>query len=109
MLSLPISKAKLCFVKFVVLLLLATLQVVMLVLVYYASAAIASFTQDYNFILPPQFVLKEAGMFLMSVIPMIAVFWLLSVCIKTPVFSIGIGLALIVPSILMVNSELPRG
>lgn len=38
-------------------------------------------------------------------IPMLAFFWLLAVCIQTPIFSIGIGLASIVPSVLMINTK----
>lgn len=105
MLSLPISTAKLCMAKFVVLLTLAVLQIGMTVGMYYISAAIASQEQSYNFILQPLFVLKEAGLMFAAAIPMIAFFWLLSVCIQIPFFSIGIGLASIVPSVLMINTK----
>ena len=105
MLALPISTAKLCMAKFVVLLALAALQIGMAVGMYYAGAAIASGTQHYNFILQPLFVFKEAGLIFAAAIPMLAFFWLLSVCIQTPIFSIGIGLASIVPSVLMINTK----
>ena len=72
---------------------------------YYVSAAIASSTQNYNFILQPLFVFKEAGLIFVAAIPMLAFFWLLSVCIQTPIFSIGIGLASIIPSVLMINTK----
>lgn len=105
MLSLPISTAKLCIAKFVVLLTLAAVQILMMTGVYYISAAISSGTQDYNFILPTLFVLKEISLIFLSAIPMIAFFWMLSVCIQTPIFSIGIGLASIVPSVLIINTK----
>ena len=105
MLSLPISVKGLCLAKFVVLLALAIFQIMMTVLMYYVSAGIASQTQDYNFILHPLFVFKEAGLIFVSAIPMLAFFWLLSVCIKTPIFSIGIGFASIVPSVLIINTK----
>ena len=105
MLSLPISAAKLCMAKFIVLLALAALQIGMAVGMYYVSAAIASSTQNYNFILQPLFVFKEAGLIFVAAIPMLAFFWLLSVCIQTPIFSIGIGLASIIPSVLMINTK----
>lgn len=106
MLSLPIHTAKLCLAKFVVLLALAAFQVLMTVGMYFVSAGIASQTQNYDFILHPLFVLKEAGMIFAASIPMLAFFWLLSVCIQTPIFSIGIGLASIVPSVLMINTKI---
>lgn len=105
MLALPISTAKLCFAKFVVLLALAATQILMMTGMYYISAAIVSKTQDYNFILPPLFVAKEVACIFLSAIPMISFFWLLSVCIQTPIFSVGIGLASIVPSVLVINTK----
>lgn len=105
MLSLPINTAKLCLAKFVVLLSLSAAQIVMSVSMYYVSAAIASETQSYNFILSPLFVCKEAALLWLAAIPMIAFFWLLSICIQTPIFSIGIGLASIVPSVLIINTK----
>ncbi len=105
MLSLPITTTGLCLAKFVVLLALAAFQILMTVGMYYVSAGIASQTQNYNFILQPLFVFKEAGLIFVSAIPMLAFFWLLSVCIQTPIFSIGIGLASIVPSVLMINTK----
>lgn len=105
MLALPISTAELCIAKFVVLLALAAAQILMMTGMYYISAAVSSGMQDYNFALPPLFVLKEISFIFLSAIPMIAFFWLLSVCIGTPIFSIGIGLASIVPSVLVINTK----
>lgn len=106
MLALPISTAKLCIAKFVVLVSLSAIQVLMSVVMYYISAIIMTGTLDYGFVLPPLFVLKEAGLLLVSSIPMLAVFWLLSTCIRTSIFSIGVGLASIVPSVLMINTKI---
>lgn len=106
MLALPLSTARLCLAKFLVLLSLAGLQILLSVGMYFISAAIASHTQDYPFALPCGFVLKEAGLMFLAGIPMLALFWLLAVCIQTPVFSVGIGLASIVPSVLIINTKL---
>lgn len=106
MLSLPINTMKLCLAKFVVLLTLAAVQILMTVGMYYISAGIASRLQNYNFMLQPWVVFKEAGLIFVAAIPMLAFFWLLAVWIQTPIFSIGIGLASIVPSVLMINTKL---
>ncbi|WP_368657130.1 ABC transporter permease [Metabacillus halosaccharovorans] len=106
MLALPVSIRKLSMAKFVVLLTLAAIQILMAVVLYFISAAIVTQTQDYDFILSPLFVLKEAGLLYLSSIPMLAVFWMFSVCIKTPIFAIGVGLASIVPSVLMINTKI---
>ena len=86
MLVLPVSTMKLCLAKFTVLLTLAATQILMMTGMYYTSAIICSKTQDYNFILPALFVLKEISLLFLSAIPMITFFWMLSVCIQTPVF-----------------------
>ncbi len=106
MLSLPIATTQLCLAKFVILLVLAAFQILMVVGMYFVSAGIVSQTQDYNFILQPLFVFKEAGLIFVSAIPMLAFFWLLSVCIQTPIFSVGTGIVSIVPSVLMINTKI---
>lgn len=105
MLALPVNTMSLCLAKFVVLLLLSVSQILMTVGMYYASAEIASYTQHYHFYLPLLFVLKKAGFIWMAAMPMLAFFWMLAVCIQTPIFSIGAGLASIVPSVLLINTK----
>lgn len=105
MLALPVQPARLCLTKFIVLLCLTAAQILMTAGMYFISAAIASHIQNYSFILSPLIVFKEAGLIYLSSIPMSSFFWLLSVCIQTPIFSIGLGLASIVPSVFMINTK----
>lgn len=105
MLALPIRPALLCLAKFVILAVLAAIQILISVGMYFAGGAIASYTQDYPLLLPPLFVLREAGLIYLAAVPMLSFFWLLSVCIRTPIFSIGVGLASIVPSVLIINTK----
>ena len=106
MLSLPVSSSKLCLAKFTVVILLSFVQMVMTIGTYYISAAIASQMQDYNFMLGPIYVCRNALCFYAGAIPMAAVFWMLSILIQKPIFSVGIGLASIVPSVLMINTKI---
>lgn len=103
--SLPIRTARLCLAKFMVLVALEGTQLLMTAGMYYVSAAIASRMQEYSFALPPPFVWRETGILFLAGIPMLAVFWLLSVWLQTPIFSTGLGLASIVPSVLMINTK----
>lgn len=105
MLSLPIRTGGLSLAKFAVLLALAAGQILMTTGIYYISAAAASGIEDYSFVLPPLFICRIIGTLFLSAIPMLAFFWMLSVCIRTPIFSIGIGLASIVPSVLIINTK----
>lgn len=105
MLSLPVRPAGLCLAKFIVLLVLAAIQMLMSTGMYFVSAAIASRLQNYAFMLPPAAVFSEAGRIYLTSVPMISFFWLISTCIQTPIFSVGLGLASIVPSVLMLNTR----
>lgn len=105
MLALPINMAEMCLAKFSVLIIYSVFSFVLSIGMYYISAAISSHTQNYDFILPPLFVFREAAAMWASSVPMLAFFWLLAVCIRTTVFSIGIGLCSIVPSVLMINTK----
>lgn len=106
MLSLPIPAAKLCFAKFTVLLMLMAVQMVMSIGAYSICAAIVTRMQDYNFILEPLYVCKTVCGIYAAAIPMAAVYWAISVLIRSPIFSVGIGLASIVPSVLMINTKI---
>lgn len=105
MLSLPVSTVKLCLAKFTVLVSLAALQLLLAILAYAMSAKIASHMQDYSFLLPPTFLCKETGMAFLSSVPMLALFWMLAVCIRMPICSIGLGLAMVAPSVLAINTK----
>lgn len=106
MLALPISIKQLCLAKFVVLILLSFIQMLMSIGVYFIAAAIASKAQAYPFILQFSYVFKVSGKLYLAAIPMAAVFWALAVLIQTPVFSIGICLASLVPSVLLINTKI---
>ncbi len=106
MMALPVNMAKLCLAKFILLLMLAVLQLLLMVGMYYVSAAIVTRTQNYAFCLPAGLIFREAGLLFVSSVPMLAVFWLLSVCISTPIFSIGAGLASVVPSVIAINTKI---
>ena len=106
MLSLPINTAKLCLAKFTVLLVLTAAQMIMSIVAYYVCAALVTHTQNYFFILEPLYVCKNVCSIYASAIPMAAVYWMISILIQSPIFSVGIGLASIVPSVLMINTKI---
>lgn len=105
MFSLPIDSKLLALAKFVVLLVLVAIQLLFTVGIYYLTALLITQMTDYNYILPPLFVFQEIVVIYLTSIPMLAFYWLLSVFIQTPVFVMGIGLATIVPSVVMINTS----
>ena len=105
MLSLPVRPAMISLAKFTVLILLAAVQIAAMAICYFPCAAIASHLNDSPLMLPLTFVLRESGWIFLSSLPMAALFWAVAVCVRTPIFSMGIGLASIVPSVLAINTR----
>lgn len=106
MLALPVSTIKLCLAKFTVMILLAAVQMVLSIGTYYACAFIVSQTQNYSFALEPLYVCRAVSSFYLAALPMAAFFWMVATLIQTPIFSAGIGLASIVPSVLIINTKI---
>lgn len=106
MLSLPLRPMGLCLAKFTVLLLLAALQMAFMIAAYFPAVFIASRINGYDLAISPLLVLKETGLVYLSSVPMASFFWMIASCVSTPVFSVGIGLASIVPSVLVMNTKL---
>ena len=104
-LSLPVSSVRLCLAKFLVTVLLTVVQLILSVAAYYGAAALASRLYEYDFVLPFSYVCRIAALIYLAALPMAAVFWMLSVLNRTPIFSAGLGLASVVPSVLMLNTK----
>ena len=56
--------------------------------------------------LDPLYAAGFAARLYLAAIPMAAVFWLLAAVVDTTIFSVGIGLGSVVPSVLMINTRL---
>lgn len=105
MLALPVGTPLLCLAKFIVLAVTAAAFILFMTAGYYTAAAAAGALNDYSFILAPDYVLPFAGKLYLASLPMLSVFWLIAVCISTPIFSVGVGLISIVPSVLINNTK----
>ena len=81
------------------------MQIFFSVVCYFAAAFAASRLNDYNFMISPLYVIRFAFLLWVTCIPMAALFWMLATCIHTSVFSAAAGLALIVPSVLIINTK----
>ena len=106
MLALPISPRLLCLAKFLVLVLLTFVQAAAMTGLYFLCARIASSYVNADLTAQTGMVLKVSGTLFLSSLPMMSLYWLMSVCLTTPVFSIGLGLATMVPSVLLMNTKI---
>ena len=106
MLALPVSTAALSMAKFCCVVLLNLAQLVMCLAGYALAALAATASTGCDMTLSPIYVVSVAAKLYLAAIPMAAAFWLLASVIDATVFSVGIGLATIVPSVLMINTKL---
>lgn len=106
MLALPVRPGLLCLAKFLVLVLLSFIQIAAMTGLYFLCARIASAYVDYDLMVQAEQVLKLSGTLLLSSLPTMALYWMMAVCLTTPVFSIGLGLGTMVPSVLMINAKI---
>lgn len=105
MLSLPVNTGALCLAKFVMMLLLLAVEMAVMTGAYFLAAAAASHFENYSFAVPAPMVFQTAGLLFAASLPMAAFYYMLSICVRTSVFSVGIGLATIVPSVLVMNTK----
>lgn len=73
---------------------------------YFICATVVSRSLNVSLMADTSTVLMLAGDVFLSSLPMLAVYWMLSVCLQTPVFSIAAGLASMVPTVLMINVKI---
>lgn len=106
MLSLPVNAGKICLAKFLVMVLLIVIQMIFTISSYYIGALIASDLTGYDFVLAFPYAIRVTAAIYLASLPAAAVFWMLAVLISTPIFSVGIGLASLVPSVLLLNTRL---
>ena len=102
----PALAAALCLAKFLAVLTLGAAQFVMCLAGYCLAAAAATASTGHDFLLDPLYAAGFAARLYLAAIPMAAVFWLLAAVVDTTIFSVGIGLASVVPSVLMINTRL---
>lgn len=105
MLALPVSTVKLCAAKFLVFMCLSGIQAAMLFAGSFPAIILASRMQGYDFGMDPFYICRLGAVVFLVSIPMMAVYWMLGTVVTNPVFSIGFGLAAVVPAILLINTK----
>lgn len=105
MLALPLHPSALSLSKFSVLLSLTALQCALMTGCYLLCSRIASVYTGADLTSPLRTALPLAVSVFLSALPMTALYWTLAVILKTPVFSMVLGLATMVPSVLFINTK----
>lgn len=105
MLSLPVGKTELCLAKYCVAVILMAIEILLMCVSYFPFAYLASAKFQYDFVLAAPYVFKVCALLFAVSVPMAAVYWMISVLLKKPVASVGVGLASVVPVVLAINTK----
>lgn len=106
MLALPLRPSSLSLAKFNILTTLTAVQCALMAILYFICSRIASAYTGVDLTASFGTALSFAAYTFLSALPMLAFYWMLAVFFRTPVFSIVLGLATIVPSVLIMNTKM---
>lgn len=100
MLALPVNKHTLSIAKFCVLVFFLFMEMVVFFVVFIVAGWIATATSGITETIPVLYLLKWClGLFL-TMLPCVAVMWLLTVLFEKPLISVGLNLLLVIPGLL---------
>lgn len=104
MLALPVSRYALSLAKFCVLLFYLLLELVVFAAVFMAAGMIAVSTMGITETLPVFYLLKWCAGLFFTMLPCLAVMWMIVVLANKPLLSVGLNLLLVIPGILAANT-----
>lgn len=104
MLALPVSRYKMSFAKFCILMFYLLMEMVVFLVVFIIAGLVATRTTGITEALPVIYLLKWCiGLFL-TMLPCIAVMWAITILFEKAILSVGVNLLLIIPGILVANT-----
>ena len=104
MLALPVSRYKMSFAKFCILMFYLLMEMVVFLVVFIIAGLVATRTTGITEALPVMYLLKWCiGLFL-TMLPCIAVMWAITILFEKAILSVGVNLLLIIPGILVANT-----
>lgn len=106
MLSLPVSRHALSAAKFCVLAFYLFLELAVFFLVFALSGSIAVKTTGITESMPVLYLFKWCAVLFLTMLPCLAVMWLITVSFRQPLLSAGINFLLVIPGILAANTPL---
>lgn len=104
MLALPVSRYALSLAKFCVLLFYLLLELIVFVAVFMAAGMIAVRTMGITEALPVFYLLKWCAGLFFTMLPCLAVMWMIVVLADKPLLSVGLNLLLVIPGVLAANT-----
>lgn len=99
MLALPVSRYQLSLAKFCVLVFYLFMEMVVFMLVFVISGVFATKSSGVMEALPILYLLKWCAQLFLTMLPSVATMWAITVLFDKPVFSVGLNLLLVIPSV----------
>ena len=100
MMSLPVSRQALSLAKFCILILYLFMEIFVFLAVFVIAGYIAVSTFDITEALPISYLLKWCVGLFLTMLPSLAVMWMLTVLFEKTLFSVGLNLLLVIPGLL---------
>lgn len=100
MMSLPISRQTLSLAKFCILIFYLFMEIFVFLAVFVIAGYIAVSTFDITEALPISYLLKWCVGLFLTMLPSLAVMWMLTVLFEKTLFSVGLNLLLVIPGLL---------
>lgn len=108
MLALPVSRYALSAAKFCILLFYLLLEMIVFLVVFIIAGLIATSSTGITETLPIVYLLKWcAGLFL-TMLPSVAAMWAITILFDKPLLSVGLNLFLVIPGVLVANTQIGR-
>ena len=106
MLALPVSRYALSAAKFCVLLFYLFMEMVVFLAVFVITGLIATNSTGIKEVLPIIYLLKWCAGLFFTMLPGAAAMWAITVLFEKPFLSVGLNLLLVIPGVLMANTQL---
>ena len=100
MMSLPVSRQTLSLAKFCILIFYLFMEIFVFLAVFVIAGYIAVSTFDITEALPISYLLKWCVGLFLTMLPSLAVMWMLTVLFEKTLFSVGLNLLLVIPGLL---------
>lgn len=104
MLALPVDPKAISLAKFVVLMVILFLELVMFLLVFLFAGFFVTLTKKVHETLPLLYLVEWCLKLYITMLPALAIMWAITILFEKPLFSIGLNVLLVIPSILVANT-----
>lgn len=106
MLALPVSRRILSFAKFCVLLFYLLMEMLVFLLSFAIAGIIATKAMGITETMPFMLLVKWCMGLFLTMLPGVAVMWLITVLFEKPLVCIGLNIVLVIPGVLLANTPL---